>query len=232
MNRALQRRNAAWRFGTLVTTATISDSNGLVGRTAVLKRYTLEPARGGAAEGIVATVAGAPWIVRTSDLVLIGSRLDPAWTALPLSAGFMPFMDAVVNRLARGSLALLEGAPGDGILLPDLATEVVREDHHWKMEGGAAFHPPLPGVYLLLAGRDTVGGISVNIDPRESLLAPASDAAVTSLWHGARVVSLADAAGAAFAGAGRASLQGPLLWLVLLLGLCEVALASGHRRSA
>ena len=52
------------------------------------------------------------------------------------------------------------------------------------------------------------------------------------LWSGARLVSLANAAGAAFAGAGRASLQGPLLWLALALGLVEVGLASGIRRSS
>ena len=196
------------------------------------KRYTLEPIRPGAVEGIVATAGGAPWIVRTGDLVLIGSRLDPTWTGLPLAAGFMPFMDALVNRLARGSLALLQGAPGDPVVLPDLVTEVVFGDRRWRVEGGAAFHPMFPGIYYLLAGRDTVGGISVNLDPRESTLRPASDQAVTGLWPGSQVVDLVEAAGAAFAGAGRASLQGPLLWLALALGLAEVVLASGHRRSA
>ncbi len=113
LNRALERRGAGWRFGAPVETPAFSDSNALVGRAPVLKRYSLEPLRPGATEGIVATAAGAPWIVRAGDLVLVGSRLDPAWTGLPLSAGFMAFMDALVNRLARGPLALLEGAPGE-----------------------------------------------------------------------------------------------------------------------
>jgi hypothetical protein len=64
------------------------------------------------------------------------------------------------------------------------------------------------------------------------MLAPAPEGAVTELWSGARLVSLADAAGAAFAGVGRASLQGPLLWLALALGLVELGLASGIRRSS
>jgi hypothetical protein len=105
-------------------------------------------------------------------------------------------------------------------------------DRRWRVEGGGAFRPTLAGIYYLLAGRDTVGGIGVNVDPRESALAPASNAAIESMWRGARVIRLSDAPAAAFAGAGRASLQGALLWLGLALMLCEVALASGHRRSA
>lgn len=232
LNRALERRGAGWRFGTLVVTPTISDSGPLLGRVQVLRRYTLEPLRSGATSGVIARAGGTPWIVKSGDLVLLGSRLDPQWTSLPLSASFMPFMDALVNRLARGSLVLLEGAPGEQVLLPDAVTEVTRIGRRWRVEGGGGFRPTLPGIYYLLAGRDTVGGVSVNVDPRESALAPARNAAIESLWRGARVIRLTDAPAAAFAGAGRASLQGALLWLALALMLCEVALASGHRRSA
>ncbi len=230
LNRLLERRGVAWRYGSLVTAPGISDSGALVGREQVARRYTLEPLRPSAAPGVVATVGGAPWIVRSGAVVLLGSRLDPAWTGLPLSARFVSFLDALINRTARGQLALLSGTPGDAVLLPDLATEVAQGERRWTVEGGAAFHPPMTGVFYLLAGGDTVGGLSVNLDPRESLLAPMADGQVESLWPGSRVVGLAQAPGAAFAGAGRASLQGPMLWLVLLLALSEVALASGLRR--
>ena len=56
---------------------------------------------------------GAPWIVRGGGVVVLGSRLDPAWTDLPVSAGFMPFMDFLLNRVARGEVAVIEAAPGD-----------------------------------------------------------------------------------------------------------------------
>jgi hypothetical protein len=161
---------------------------------------------------------------------MLGSRLEPQWTGFPLRAGFLPFMDAVVNRLARGELALQSAAPGDPVLVPDLVTAVTQGDRRWAVEGGAPFRAPSPGVYFLFAGRDTVGGISVNVDSRESHLAPATDAQVTNLWPGSRVVALEDVAAAAFAGAGRASLQGPLLWLALLLGPVELLLASGPRQ--
>jgi len=46
--------------------------------------------------------------------VLLGSRLDTAWTALPASPAFVPFVDVLVNRLARGEALVseAEGPPG------------------------------------------------------------------------------------------------------------------------
>jgi hypothetical protein len=232
LNRALERRGAGWRFGVLNATPALSDSGAVVPRVEVLRRLTLEPLRPGATTGVVARVGGSPWIVRSGDLVLLGSRLDPEWTTLPLTASFMPFMDQLVNRVARNPLTVLEAAPGDPVLVPDVVTTVARGDRRWQVEGGAAFRPAALGVYYLLAGRDTVGGVAVNLDARESLLGPATTGAVTALWPNARVVSLAESPGAAFAGAGRASLAGAFLWVALLLGLTEVALASGLRRSS
>jgi hypothetical protein len=232
VNRALERRGVPWRYGSRASAPALSDSGPLVGRVAVTRRHLLEPLRAGQGGSVVATASGQPWIVRAGDVVLVGSRFDPAWTALPLTAGFLPLVDALVNRIARGEVALLDGAPGDAILMPDQATQAAREGRRWPLEGGAAFRPPEAGLYFILAGRDTIGAVSVNLDPRESRLAPAEPATLRSLWPGARVVSLQDAPGAAFAGAGRASLQGPLLWLALLLGLAEVGLASGLRRSS
>lgn len=231
LNRALERRGVPWRFGSRASTPALSDSGPLVGRVAVTRRHLLEPLRAGQGSGVVATASGQPWIVRAGDVVLVGSRFDPAWTALPLTAGFLPLVDALVNRIARGEVALLDGAPGDAILMPDLATHAAREGRRWPVEGGAAFRAPEAGLYYILAGRDTIGAVSVNLDPRETRLAPAEPGALRALWPGARLVSLGDAPAAAFAGAGRASLQGPLLWLALLLGLAEVGLASGLRRS-
>lgn len=231
LNRALERRGIPWRYGAAVPSPALSDSNALIGRVPVVRRHGLEPVRAGQAAGVIATAGGRPWIVRAGEVVLVGSRFDPAWTGLPLTAGFLPLVDALVNRIARGEVALLEGAPGDAIPVPDLATEVVKDTQRWAVEGGAAFRPPAAGLYFVLAGGDTIGGISVNLDPRESRLAPAEVGSLRSLWPTVRVIPLEDAAGAAFAGAGHASLQGPLLWLALLLGLVEVGLASGLRRS-
>lgn len=232
LNRALAARGVAWRFGPPVEGASVTDSSALVGRVRVVRRHALQPA-GSGRTGVLATVAGgAPWLVRSGNVVLLASRLDPAWTDLPVSAGFMPFMDALVNRLARGEVSLAEGAPGDAVVLPDLVSEVRQGERDWRVEGGGVFRPTEPGAYFLVADGDTVGAIAANVDPRESRLAPAADAQVRRLWNDARVVSLDDAPGLAFGAAARGDLRGPLLWAALLLGLAEVVLASLWRRQA
>ena len=231
LNRALAARGVAWRYGAPLIEPATTDSGALVGRVRVLRRYQLQPG-GSGRTGVLASVNGAPWLVRSGDIVLLGSRLDPAWTDLPISAGFMPFMDALVNRLARGEVSLADGAPGDPVPLPDLVSEVRQGERDWQVEGGGVFRPTDPGAYYLLAGADTVGAITANIDPRESLLAPASDRQAGQLWRGARVVSLGGAGDAAFGSAARGDLRGLLLWAALLLALGEVALASLWRRQS
>jgi hypothetical protein len=229
LNRALAARGIAWRYGAPLIEPASTDSGALLGRVRVLRRYQLQTEQSGRT-GVLATVGGAPWLVRSGDVVLLGSRLDPAWTDLPVSAGFMPFMDALVNRLARGEVSLADGAPGDPVPLPDVVSEVRQGEREWQVEGGGVFRPGDPGAYYLLAGADTVGAITANIDPRESLLTPASDGQARRLWDTARIVSLADAGDAAFSSAARGDLRGPLLWAALLFAVAETALASLWRR--
>jgi hypothetical protein len=122
-NRALATRGAHWRFGAAgtpgpVATASLGGVNGIP----VARRYRLEDTGeggrgsggGGAGGAVIATVNGEPWLVQDGDVLLLGSRLDTAWTALPASPAFVPFVDALVNRLARGEapVAETEGPPG------------------------------------------------------------------------------------------------------------------------
>jgi hypothetical protein len=200
-----------------------------VGRHRIARRYALESTASGRT-GVLATVNGAPWIVRDGNVILLGSRLEPAWTDLPTSAAFMPFMDVVLNRLARGEAALGQAVPGDPVPLPDQVNLVRQGEQEWRVEGGGLFQPAESGVFYLLAGPDTVGAISVNPDPRESQLARASDAQARQLWKGARLTSLDDVGDDAFSSASRGDLRGPLLWLALIAGLVEVGLASSWRR--
>ncbi|HET6798770.1 MAG TPA: BatA domain-containing protein [Gemmatimonadales bacterium] len=231
LNRALAARGVGWSFGDLVTQPGSSDSGAVVGRFRVLRRYALQSS-GSGRTGVLATVGGAPWMVRGGNVVLLGSRMDPGWSDLPISAEFMPFMDMLINRLARGELELITSMPGATVALPDLVTDVREGERDWRVEGGELFQPNEPGVYYLLAGRDTVGAISVNLDPRESRLERASDRQVSQLWKGARLISLRNTAPLAFSSASRGDLRGPLLWMALAVGLMEAGLASGWRRRA
>jgi hypothetical protein len=230
LNRALSARGVEWNFGTLVVTPGATDSSATLGRTRVLRRYQLRPTASGRT-GVLITVGGSPWLVRSGNVLILGSRLDPTWTELPISAGFMPFIDVLLNRLARGELTFFNGAPGDPIDLPDLVSSIRQGGREWRVEGGGTFRPSDLGEYYLLAGKDTVGALSVNPDPRESLLAPASDSDIRRLWKGTRVVDLPEAGNYAFSLASRGDFRGPLLWSALVLGLLELGMASGWRRA-
>jgi hypothetical protein len=229
LNRALAARGVGWSYGRLALEPVTTDSGAVVGRVRVARRYVLQSG-GSGRTGVLATAAGEPWLVRSGDVVLLGSRLDPAWTELPLAAGFMPFMDLLLNRLARGEVLIARGAPGDPLPLPDLVTAVRQGEREWQVEGGGTYRPADVGDYYLTAGPDTLGAISANLDPRESLLAPASDDRIRALWKGARVTAPEGAADLVFAAGALADFRGPLLLAALLLGLGEVGLASVWRR--
>lgn len=231
LNRALGRRGVAWRFGDPVNAAERSDSGALVGAVAVARRYRLERSTAGGT-GVLATVGGDPWMVRDAGVVLLGSRLDPEWTELPLAAEFVPFVDALINRVARGEVALRQGTPGGTVLLPDRTTEVHSGERRWTVEGGAPFSPPATGLYYLVAGIDTMGVLAANVDVRESYLERAGDRAIRQLWHPARIVGPERARDVVFAAGARGDLRGPLLWLALALALVEVGLASLRKRES
>lgn len=108
-NRALAARGVAWRFGGPGTPGVLaSEALAPAAGAAVGRRLRLEAPRGGGADSglVLARVNGEPWLVRADDVVLVGSRLDTSWTALPAHPGFVPFIDALVNRVARGEGAV------------------------------------------------------------------------------------------------------------------------------
>jgi len=109
-NRALAARGASWRWATAGTPGPLAsrDIEAIAGAQ-VTRRYRLE----GTGGDVLATVNAEPWLVRDGDIVLLGSRLDTAWTALPSAPGFVPFIDALVNRVVAGAAAVVtaEGAP-------------------------------------------------------------------------------------------------------------------------
>lgn len=118
VNRALAERGGRWRFGPVGTPGPVTGAVAppLQG-TPVGRRYRLveswqQPTP--ALDSVVlARVNGEPWLVRDGSVLLIGSRLDTGWTALPASPAFVPFVDALVNRLARSEAPVgeAEGAP-------------------------------------------------------------------------------------------------------------------------
>jgi hypothetical protein len=115
-NRALASRGIPWRWGSTATPGPLdAPTLPVINGVQVTRRYRLE--RSGneerAAEDVLATVNGDAWLVRSDNTVLLGSSLDTAWTALPATPAFVPFVDALANRIVRGEadVAAGEGAP-------------------------------------------------------------------------------------------------------------------------
>ncbi len=231
LNRALEGRGVPWRFGPREAGEVSTDSGTVVERHRVLVRHRLEPVAADPT-GVLATAGGAPWLVRSGNVVLMASRLDTAWTDLPLDAGFVPFLDLLLNVLVPGELAVLTAAPGSVVALPDRAEAIVSAAGEHRVEGGARWRPALAGLHFIRAGRDTIGLVAVNPDPRESQLRRARDDDLATLWPGARAVDLEAAPAAAFSAGARGDLRLPLLLMALMIGLVEATLAGWRRRAA
>ncbi|HUL49686.1 MAG TPA: BatA domain-containing protein [Gemmatimonadales bacterium] len=112
-NRALALRGSAWRFAGPATPGLIQGRSelSLLDSVPVRLRYRLERAAGpsGAAAPdsmVLATVNGEPWLVRDSSTVILASRLDTGWTALPTAPAFVPFLDQLINHVGRGEAAI------------------------------------------------------------------------------------------------------------------------------
>jgi hypothetical protein len=223
LNRALAARGVAWRFGSLVVAGGRTDSGAfLPAREQVGQRVTLES--NGAGGEILATVDGAPWLVRTGDVLLLGSRFDPSWTALPFSASFVPFLDALLTRASRGEPPVTEVAVGDAFRIPERVSAVSHDGVRTPVVAGTLWRAPRTGTWLLLGPADTIGALSAQIDSRESDLTRANDATVRSLWGKVTITDPEHGARRAFALTGRGDLRGPLLMLALCCALAETGL--------
>lgn len=111
VNRALAARGLRWRFGSPGTPGRLSSAAATgVDGIAVLRRLQLV---GTDSVLVLARVNGEPWAIASEGVVLLGSRLDSSWTALPVHPAFVPLLDALVNRFVRGEtpIAYAEGAP-------------------------------------------------------------------------------------------------------------------------
>ena len=112
VNRALAARGIPWRLEGGGTPGVVaSEALEMIAGGTVRRRYRLVGATDSAA--VLARVHGEPWLVRDDETVLVGSRLDTAWTSLPATPAFVPFVDALVNRVARGEAPIrtAEGVP-------------------------------------------------------------------------------------------------------------------------
>ena len=123
VNRALQARGTAWRFGDVGSPGPIASTTfaGLEGAR-VTRRQRLEGVDSGL---VLATVNGEPWAVASGGVVLLGSRFDTTWTTLPTTPAFVPLVDALVNRFSRGESPVTEQEGDSRVTFARVGTDTV-----------------------------------------------------------------------------------------------------------
>ncbi|PYP81792.1 MAG: hypothetical protein DMD35_00370 [Gemmatimonadetes bacterium] len=172
-NRELERLGVPWRFGSVQRNAVVA-RGGRLDNVAVTERYQL--VRAGVATGdTLATAGGEPWVVAGPGYVLIGSRLDPAATQLPVRAPFVPWLaDVLAVRLAAptGDVgAPIAALPGRPIRLPAGAETLESSSGSRRSVTAEMMDAPEErGVWFVLRGGRRVGAVVVNAPPEESVL--------------------------------------------------------------
>ncbi len=231
VNRALQARGVAWRIGDIVQGewAVSGDVAGSE-EARVFRRHRLD-----GTGSVIARAGNDPWIVRDGDVVIVGSRLEADWTTLPVSAGFVPFLDGMVNRVAGRGATRVAAVPGGAVRLPPEVTTFLGPSGRVAVSGERLVQAPsTPGAYFLLgAAGDTIGALEVNPDPRESDLRSADRAGLRATFgRRAELVAADRVANAIFRTARRADLTGWFVGLAIILALIELVVASlGGRRT-
>ena len=185
---------------------------------------------------MLATVGGDAWLVRDNDLVLVASRMEPEWTALPVSAAFIPFIDRLVNRIAADESWIVSAAPRDVVELPATASVLITSSGRVPVPSDRRVTAPFePGVYYLESeSGDTIGALEVNYDPRESELDQADERFLRSRFGpDTRLLSSRSLGRQLFRATSRADLTGLLLAAAILAAIAEFIVASaGSRRES
>lgn len=227
VNRSLADRGVGLRFGDVVE-GEWQVEGGVADGASVQRRYRL------LGEGVAhGTTAGEMWLARDGQVILVGSRMDPQWTDLPVSARFVPFLDFLVNRIASREVWMVSTTAGEPATLPAGTVEIVGSlGTTLAVPGNLSFTAPVEaGVYFLLSALgDTIGSMAVNHDSRESRLDPADEQALRATLGSQVNLTDADRVGdELFRGVGRANLSGLMLWLALMTIVAEFAVASSGR---
>ena len=155
VNRALQARGIGWRFGSVgspgpIISAVLSGLDGV----RVTRRQRLEGADSGA---VLASVNGEPWAVTAGGVVLIGSRLDTASTALPTAPAFVPFIDALANRFSRGESPVVEREGAIGVTFVRVGPDTVGATVYGPDPRESDLTPADPALVRRALGAELVG---------------------------------------------------------------------------
>jgi hypothetical protein len=172
--------------------------------------------------------------------VLVASRLDPAATALPVRAVFVPWLSDMLGlRLAApaGDVGVpLDAVPAGTLRLPDgIETLESSSGARRTVQSSSMNAPGERGVWFMLRGGRRVGALVVNSPAEESMLArwPAEALASRLGGRSGRAALTGDAwARDTFASSTRRPAAFPLLLLAFLLLAAEAIAVRTSRSTA
>lgn len=230
-NRALERAGVPWRFG-----ARRTGESQLRGarfpEVGVKVWYDLVPSPGAQADTLV-RVGVQPWAVAGSDYVVLASPAEADATDLPVRAGFVPWLDALLaERLSAAGGIVTDATPGATVTVPFGVTALEAPDGSTRdVNAGSTMRAPQrAGAYFWRRTNQRAGALVVNAEPDESLLLPLTPDSLQRWLHAAQMPETPEAtARAAFAANGRRAFDTPLLILAALLLLAESILARRGR---
>jgi hypothetical protein len=150
--------------------------------------------------------SGAPALVESrldeGRVMVLMSHADLAWSDLPVSGFFAPFLNRAVRYLSSGAFGVDDVRVGRRVVrptkTPDAREAVVQPPSGpvqtvWSQQRGDRAYwvideVEIPGIWELVAQERVVDRFAVQVAPEESDPTPLPDAAVSSLFPGAQVV--------------------------------------------
>lgn len=248
LNQRLARADVPWRYegGAQPSGLTrIAQNRSLPGLAGAVVRsyYRLVPDALAAGDtALLGLEDGRPWLIRgpasgAGTYLLLASPLDRQASDVPVNAGMVPFIDAMIGDWARRGD--LEPSTFDGpalIRLPDRAREIERPDgSRSPVEGGAAFHADEAGQYKVLGSDRVLRAFSLNAPLFESDLERGREADLEQVlpaaewsWNGA--VTADDWVGRTFQQRRGRLAWRPLVVFLFLLSIVEASLAAAGRQ--
>jgi hypothetical protein len=120
----------------------------------VTRRLRLEGADSAA---VLAVVDGEPWAVAAAGVVLVGSRFDTTWSALPTTPAFVPFLDLLVNRFARGETPVTQKEGATRVEFTRVGTDTVGATVYGPDPRESDLTPADPALVRETLGAEVIG---------------------------------------------------------------------------
>ncbi|MGD8697923.1 MAG: BatA domain-containing protein [Gemmatimonadales bacterium] len=248
LNRRLSRARLPWQYepqDPSIGLTRLAENRALAGLAGAEVRSYYRLVSTGLAPGDTAMIRlddGEPWLIRgtTSEGVaylLLASPLTREASDVPVSAGMVPFVDALIGDWARHGP--VDPLTIDGVALarlPGRSRQVQYPDGSRRnVEGGSWFRADQAGHYRVLNGDSVLRAFSLNAPLSEADLARGTRAALEQTLPAADWSWSAATSADAWTKATFKQRRGRLAWrplvvFLLLLSIVEASLAAAGRR--